>query len=65
MAEALTSPHAEARGLLQETEHPLLGAVRVPEQPARFLGVVRGGIAAAPALDADRQTILAELGEET
>lgn len=65
MAEALTSPHAEARGLLQETAHPLLGAVRVPEQPARFSGVVRGGIAAAPALDADRQTILAELGEET
>ncbi|KQZ26554.1 acyl-CoA transferase [Mesorhizobium sp. Root552] len=65
MAEALKSPHAEARGLLQETEHPLLGAVRVPEQPARFSGVVRGGIAAAPALDADRQTILAELGEET
>ena len=64
MAEALTSPHAKARGLLQEAEHPVLGAVRVPEQPARFSGVVRGGIAAAPALDADRQAILAELGEE-
>lgn len=64
MAEALTSPHAEARGLLQEAEHPVLGAMRVPEQPARFSGVVRGGIAAAPALDADRQAILAELGEE-
>lgn len=62
MAEALTSPHAKARGLLQEAEHPVLGAVRVPEQPARFSGVVRGGIAAAPALDADRQAILAELG---
>ncbi|MGB3389995.1 MAG: CoA transferase [Pseudaminobacter sp.] len=64
MAEALTSPHAQARGMLQQTTHPLLGAMQVPEQPARFSGVPRGGIAAAPALDADRETILAELGRE-
>lgn len=64
MAEALTSPHAQARGMLQETAHPMLGAMQVPEQPARFSGAPRGGIAAAPALDADRKTILAELGME-
>ncbi|RUM96070.1 CoA transferase [Pseudaminobacter arsenicus] len=64
MAEALTSPHALSRGMLQQTAHPLLGAMQVPEQPARFGGAPRGGIAAAPALDADRTTILAELGRE-
>jgi CoA:oxalate CoA-transferase len=62
MAEALTSPHAEQRGLLQETRHPLLGTLRVPEQPAHFGGVARGGIAPAPSLDAHRHEILAELG---
>ncbi|WP_258589543.1 CaiB/BaiF CoA transferase family protein [Mesorhizobium sp. AR02] len=64
IAQALTSPHAETRGLLQDTSHPLLGAMRVPEQPARFSGVVRGGIAPAPGLNADRPDILAELGRE-
>jgi CoA:oxalate CoA-transferase len=64
MAEALTSPHAEMRGLLQDTWHPRLGAIRVPEQPARFSGVPRGGTVSAPGLNADRHEILAELGRE-
>ncbi|MFK0691263.1 CaiB/BaiF CoA transferase family protein [Mesorhizobium sp. IMUNJ 23033] len=64
MADALTSPHAQMRGLLQDTRHPLLGVMRVPEQPARFSGVPRGGIAPAPGLNADRLDILAELGRE-
>jgi CoA:oxalate CoA-transferase len=64
MAQALTSPHAIERGLLQETQHPTLGSIRVPEQPVRFSGVARGGITPAPSLDADRHQILAELGRE-
>jgi CoA:oxalate CoA-transferase len=64
MAQALTSPHAIERGLLQETHHPTLGSIRVPEQPVRFTGVARGGIAPAPGLDSHRQQILAELGRE-
>jgi len=64
MAEALTSPHAEMRGLLQDTWHPRLGAIRVPEQPARFSGVPRGGTVSAPGFNADRHEILAELGRE-
>jgi CoA:oxalate CoA-transferase len=64
MAEALTSPQARERGLLQDTHHATLGPVQVPEQPARFGGASRGGIAAAPALDADRRAILTELGLE-
>ena len=64
ISQALASPHAERRGVLQETRHPSLGMLRVPEQPARFSDVPRGGAAAAPALDGDRHAILAELGME-
>ncbi|MGL4810356.1 MAG: CaiB/BaiF CoA transferase family protein [Beijerinckiaceae bacterium] len=64
MAQALHSVPAQERVLLQETQHPAAGCVRVPEQPARFSGVARGGAAPAPALDGDRADILAELGKE-
>ena len=64
MAQALASPQAEARALLQEVRHPTLGPLRVPEQPAHFSGVSRGGAGPAPALDADRAQILAEISHK-
>lgn len=65
MAEALASPHAEARGLLQEVSDARAGLGQVPEQPARFAGAPRGGLAAAPRLDGDRAAILADLEDRT
>ncbi|APF37747.1 CoA transferase [Chelatococcus daeguensis] len=65
MAEALASPHAEARGLLQEVSDARAGMRQVPEQPARFAGAPRGGLAAAPRLDGDRAAILADLEDRT
>lgn len=65
MAEALASPHAEARGLLQEVSDARAGVRQVPEQPARFAGAPRGGLAAAPRLDGDRSAILADLEDRT
>jgi CoA:oxalate CoA-transferase len=65
ISQALSSPHAVRRGVLQEALHPSLGSLRLPEQPARFGDVPRGGATPAPALDGDRQAILAELGMET
>ncbi|MBX6323522.1 MAG: CoA transferase [Rhodospirillaceae bacterium] len=62
IAAAVASSEANGRSVLQKTDHLRLGAVQVPEQPARFAGVPRGCIAPAPALDGDRQAILAELG---
>ena len=50
--------------VLRNVSDRTLGPVQVPEQPARFGGTSRGGIAAAPALDADRRAILTELGLE-
>ncbi|ALA19293.1 acyl-CoA transferase [Chelatococcus sp. CO-6] len=65
MAEALASPHAEARGLLQEVSDARAGMRQVPEQPARFADAPRGGLAAAPRLDGDRAAILADLEDRT
>lgn len=62
MHQALHGPHGAARGLLQEATHPVAGAVRMPQQPAHFSGVSRGGISAAPLLDEHRAEIMAHVG---
>lgn len=62
IAQVAASPQVAARGLLQEVEHPKLGRIRVPQQPAQFAGLSRGGTTPPPSLDGDRASILAELG---
>lgn len=49
-AEALAAAAADGRPVTQRVEHPQLGPMDVPEQPARFSGASRGGLSAAPAL---------------
>lgn len=53
MAHALGSDQARARPPTQVVAHAKLGAMQVPEQPARFSGAPRGGLAAASALGAN------------
>lgn len=62
IADALASPHARMRGVLQTVDHVGCGTLQVPQQPSHFGGVPRGGIAAAPALDGHRAEILSEIG---
>ncbi|MFD0858446.1 CaiB/BaiF CoA transferase family protein [Roseovarius aquimarinus] len=59
VADAWTSPQAEARGLASDVEHPRLGRLRVPEQPVHFSGAPRAHRKPAPALGADAADILA------
>jgi CoA:oxalate CoA-transferase len=61
MGEVLASPQTTARELLQEADHARLGRITLPQQPGHFLGTRRGGTAPPPALDGDREAILAEL----
>ncbi|MBK9080644.1 MAG: CoA transferase [Rhizobiales bacterium] len=51
--QALAMADAQGRPVLQEVAHSAPGAIRAPEQPARFSGVARGGASAAPRLGAD------------
>ncbi|MFX0546587.1 CaiB/BaiF CoA transferase family protein [Roseovarius sp. S1116L3] len=61
VAEAWTSQQALDRGLASDVDHPLLGRLRVPEQPVHFSGAIRAGRKPAPALNADAADILASI----
>ena len=50
MAQALAMAEAQGRPVLQQVTHRALGPLAVPEQPARFTGLARGGAGPAPAL---------------
>ena len=63
VAEAWESQQAIERALASDVEHPVLGRLRVPEQPVHFSGVPRGDRKAAPALNADAADILALISQ--
>lgn len=62
MAEAAASPHAQARGLITDLPHPLLGQAKTVGQPVRFDGAKPISSTSAPTLGADGPAILARLG---
>ncbi len=59
VSDAWGSQQALERGLASDVHHPVLGRLRVPEQPVHFSGATRGNRIAAPALNADAVDILA------
>ena len=64
-AEVFAGPQVAARGLLPETTHPRLGAIRTMEQPVHFSGLARGRQRPAPALgEHNAQILTAWLGLE-
>ncbi len=57
--------YVRERGLLTDVVHPRLGTITALEQPVHFSGMTRGRQRAAPALDQDRQAVLARwLGDD-
>ncbi|CTQ34692.1 CaiB/BaiF CoA transferase family protein [Jannaschia rubra] len=64
IAEAAQSPHAVARGLVEDLPHPVLGHVPVVGQPVRFDGRKPVAATGAPDLGKDVAAILAALGLE-
>ena len=60
--EALSDPHALARGMVQELPHPTLGAVKALGNPVKMSATPPRLRTAAPALGADADGILRELG---
>jgi CoA:oxalate CoA-transferase len=59
--QALESPQAQARGLLQPVDHPDLPQLRLPTQPVRFTGSAPSPAQRPPALGEHNQEILASL----
>lgn len=62
LAEAAASPHAQARALVADLPHPVLGRAPTVGQPVRFDGVKPLATTSAPALGADGAAILQRLG---
>ncbi|HEX9448783.1 MAG TPA: CoA transferase [Dongiaceae bacterium] len=58
-ASVFNGDYVAKRSLLPAVEHPVLGAIRVMEQPVHFSGLSRGRQRPAPALGQDNQQILA------
>ena len=62
LAQALHSPHAQARGLVADLPHHQLGQSRVAGQPIRFDGQKPLSATGAPALGGDTRPVLTALG---
>lgn len=63
IAQAITSPHARHRQIIQTADHPVAGPVQVMPQPVKFSGVCGQANYVAPLLGADTATVLeTELG---
>jgi crotonobetainyl-CoA:carnitine CoA-transferase CaiB-like acyl-CoA transferase len=60
--EALADPHAAARGMVQELPHPTLGHVKALGNPVKMSMTPPRLRTAAPAVGADSDAILRELG---
>jgi len=61
-AELVDDPHARAVGLFVEDVHPIAGRVRQPRHAARFAGTPAAPGAPAPAIGADTDAVLEEVG---
>jgi formyl-CoA transferase len=60
--EALADPHAQARGMVQELEHPQAGRVKTLGNPVKLSRSPATLRSAAPLLGADTDTVLAGVG---
>ncbi len=60
--EALADPHAQARGMVQELDHPVAGRVKGLGNPVKLSASPATMRKAAPILGEDTEALLAELG---
>lgn len=61
-ADLTEDPHAVAIGLFEESNHPVVGRVRLPRHPSRFGGTPAALAGDAPALGQHTDEILTEIG---
>jgi crotonobetainyl-CoA:carnitine CoA-transferase CaiB-like acyl-CoA transferase len=60
--EVLADPQVQARGMIVEQDHPVLGRIRMPNLPFRFSDCDTSPRSVAPLLGQHNRTIAAELG---
>jgi CoA:oxalate CoA-transferase len=59
--EVLANAHMRSRGMLEQVDHPKLGAITVPNSPLRFHGTPQTPASPSPALGADNAEVYQEL----
>lgn len=60
--EALNDPQIVSRGMLIEQDHPVLGQIKLPNVPFKFLDVDPPSLCVAPSLGQHNREIAADLG---
>jgi crotonobetainyl-CoA:carnitine CoA-transferase CaiB-like acyl-CoA transferase len=60
--EVLADPQIQARGMIVEQDHPVLGRIRMPNLPFRFSGCDTSPTSTAPLLGQHNRSIAADLG---
>lgn len=60
--ELTRDPHAVAIGLFEESDHPVVGRIRLPRHPVRFNATPAALAGSAPALGQHTDEVLTELG---
>jgi crotonobetainyl-CoA:carnitine CoA-transferase CaiB-like acyl-CoA transferase len=60
--EVLADPQIQARGMIQEQDHPVLGKIRLPNLPFRFSGCETDIAQVAPELGEHNAAVARELG---
>ena len=65
VAETFENPQLEARGLLQDVEHPTIGRIPMVKTPITFTHAEMAPATAPPLLGADTRSILQDLGYTT
>jgi crotonobetainyl-CoA:carnitine CoA-transferase CaiB-like acyl-CoA transferase len=63
--EVLADPQIQARGMIVEQDHPVLGRIRMPNLPFRFSDCDTSPTSTAPLLGQHNRSIAAELGYAT
>ncbi len=62
IAEVLADPQIQARGMMIEQDHPVLGKIKLPNLPFRFSGCDTSPTCVAPEMGQDNRDIATSLG---
>jgi crotonobetainyl-CoA:carnitine CoA-transferase CaiB-like acyl-CoA transferase len=61
VSEVVVSPHTEARGMIEQVEHPIAGTVKMTGRPIKFVGRERAPLKSSPMLGEHTVEVLREV----
>jgi crotonobetainyl-CoA:carnitine CoA-transferase CaiB-like acyl-CoA transferase len=61
VSEVVVSPHTEARGMIEQVEHPIAGTIKMTGRPIKFVGREQAPLRSSPMLGEHTIEVLREL----